>query len=124
MKGGWSSPFAPRVVRSWAEYSKRGGFDKVATQVRENILKQAKEGRVEQEGSGPKARVWVVQTCVFREGCQVEGVYSTKEGAHAAARKLVENLDYMWLVDEVVCEGVDLDCPISLQGTERCESET
>ena len=34
----WSSPFAPRVIKSWEEASKRNGWDKIAEQVKANII--------------------------------------------------------------------------------------
>ncbi len=113
MKGGWSSPFAPRVVQSWAERSKRGGFAKVASEVRENILRKAVEGKQEmaQEGGARAKRAWVVSYQYDHEGQQVVGVYTTKEGAHRVAFALAEKAmgaRYSYC-DDVVVEGVDLD---------------
>jgi hypothetical protein len=42
-KGGWSSPFAPWVVKSWEKASRENGWDARAKEVKQNILTKAKE---------------------------------------------------------------------------------
>lgn len=41
--GQWSAPFAKRVIESWAAASKANGWDKVAEEVKKNILAQSKK---------------------------------------------------------------------------------
>jgi hypothetical protein len=42
-KGGWSSPFAPWVIKSWEQASKENGWDEIAKEVKQNILTKTKE---------------------------------------------------------------------------------